>query len=104
MQTKAGRKSFRLSFYEDLFRADPDFLESRSWQAPAIAQWAQLQPQEDFPFRLSATSLQTIPATINASTRQMPIVPIFSPIQASIHSLLSPALDNHYLLVLTNRL
>ena len=26
------------------------------WQEPAMAQWAQLQPQEDFPFFLSRIS------------------------------------------------
>ncbi len=49
-----------------------------------MAQWPQLQPQEDLPLFLSFTTLQTIAATIAARTMQTMIVPIFFDIHASM--------------------
>lgn len=54
------------------------------WQDPAIAQCAQLQPQEDFPFFLSLTSLRIIAATIRMSTKDTMIVLRLSVIQFNI--------------------
>ncbi len=45
------------------------FFSAVGWQEPAIAQLAQLQPQEDFPFFLFLTRLAIIAATTAASTR-----------------------------------
>jgi len=47
------------------------------WQEPAIAQWAQLQPQEDLPFFLFRTRLTIIAATTAISTRHIITVAIF---------------------------
>ena len=54
------------------------------WQDSAIAQCAQLQPQEDFPFFLSLTSLRIIAATIRMSTKDTMIVLRLSVIQFNI--------------------
>ena len=54
------------------------------WQDSAIAQCAQLQPQEDFPFFLSLTSLRIIAATIKMSTKDTMIVLRLSVIQFNI--------------------
>ena len=57
--------SFRLRLYLPL------------WQEPDIAQWAQLQPQEDLPFFLFRTRLTIIAATTAISTRHIITVAIF---------------------------
>ena len=49
-----------------------------------MAQWAQLQPQLDFPFFLSFTSLTIINTTMRSNPAEIRIVPIFSVIHASI--------------------
>lgn len=48
------------------------------WQAEAIGQLPQPQPQEDFPCFLSLYSLRMAAATIPISTRLMRIVPPLS--------------------------
>lgn len=54
------------------------------WQDPAIAQCAQLHPQELFPFFLSLISFRAMSATIRTSAAVMRIVPMFSAIHASM--------------------
>ena len=49
-----------------------------------MAQWAQLQPQEDLPFFLFFTRLNIISATITASTRLIITVAILFDNHASI--------------------
>lgn len=54
------------------------------WQDPAIAQCAQLHPQELFPFFLSLISFRVMSATIRTSAAVMRIVPMFSAIHANM--------------------
>ena len=49
-----------------------------------MAQWAQLQPQLDFPFFLSFTSFRMMSTTTRSNTAEIRIVPIFSVIHASL--------------------
>lgn len=54
------------------------------WQLPFIAQFAQPQPQEDFPFFLSRTILPITAATTAISTAQITTVATFPVIHDSI--------------------
>ncbi len=56
------------------------------WQEPFIAQFAQLQPQEDLPFFLSLTKPTIIKVTISASTRHIIMVARFCEIHEIIIS------------------
>ena len=49
-----------------------------------MAQWAQLQPQLDFPFFLSFTNFRMMSTTTRSNTAEIRIVPIFSVIAAVI--------------------
>ncbi len=56
------------------------------WQEPLIAQFAQLQPQEDLPFFLSLTKPTIIKVTTSASTRHTIMVAMFCEIHEIIIS------------------
>ena len=72
------------------------------WQDSAIAQCAQLQPQEDFPFFLSLTSLRIMTATISTKINDTTMVLKFSVIQSNILTDSFPCILNFLLLSYTD--
>ena len=72
------------------------------WQDSAIAQCAQLQPQEDFPFFLSLTSLRIMTATTSIKINDTTMVLKFSVIQSNILTDSFPCILNFLLLSYTD--
>ena len=68
----ALREGFRVKALPQRFV--PFYFFFFSWQAPAMAQCAQLQPHDDFPRRLSRISEKTISPTTTTSAAQISTV------------------------------